>query len=74
MEIRGLGELHAGDVGVGDGDFFGEGDDRGLDGEVFEAVVGAAFEDEVAEGAELGFVLDVAVSGHEVGDDNDVIG
>lgn len=69
-----LRELHAGDEGVGDGDFFGEGDDRGLDGEVFEAVAGAALEDEVAESVELGFVLGVAASGHEVGEDDDVIG
>ena len=40
MEIRGLGELHAGDEGAGDGDFFGEGDDRVLDCEVFDHEVG----------------------------------
>ena len=48
MEIRGLRELHAGDEGVRDGDFFGEDDNRGLDGEVFEPVTGATLEDEVA--------------------------
>ena len=53
MGIKGLRELHAGDEGVGDGDFFGEGDNRGLDCEVFEAVAGAVLEDEVAEGEEL---------------------
>lgn len=84
MEIRGLCELHAGDEGVGDSDFFGEGDDRGLDCEVFDhevgrpegsqPVAGAALENEVAEGEELVFVLGVAASGHEVGEDDDVIG
>lgn len=84
MGIRRLGELHAGDEGVGDGDFFGEGDDRGLDGEVFDhevgrpegsqPVAGAALEDEVAEGEEFFFVLGVAATGHEVGYDDDVIG
>lgn len=74
MEIRGLRELHAGDEGVGDGDFFGEGDDRGFHGEVFEPVAGAALEDEVAEGDELVFVLGVAAAGDEVGEDDDVIG
>lgn len=73
-EIRGLCELHAGDEGVGDGDFFGEGDDRGFHGEVFEAVAGTALEDEVAEGEELVFVLGVAASGDEVGEDDDVVG
>lgn len=72
--INRLRELHAGDEGVGDGDFFGEGDNRGLDCEVFEAVAGAVLEDEVAEGEELLFVLGVAAAGHEVGDDDDVIG
>ncbi len=74
MEIRGLRELHAGDEGVGDGDFFGEGDDRGFHGEVLEAVAGAVLEDEVAEGDELVFVLGVAAAGNEVGEDDDVIG
>lgn len=74
MEIRGLRELHAGDEGVGDGDFFGEGDFWGLHGEVFEPVAGAALEDEVAEGDELVFVLGVAAAGDEVGEDDDVIG
>lgn len=46
--INRLRELHAGDEGVGDGNFFGEGDDRSLDGEVFEPVTGATLEDEVA--------------------------
>lgn len=69
-----LRELHAGDVGAGDGDFFDEGEWRGLDGEVFEAVAGAALEDEVAEGDELVFVLGVAAAGDEVGEDNDVVG
>lgn len=73
-EIRGLRELHAGDEGVGDGNFFGEGDDRGFHGEVFEPVTGAAFEDEVAEGDELVFVLGVAASGDEVGEDDGVVG
>ena len=59
---------------LGDGNFFGEGDDRGLDCEVFEAVAVAALEDEVAEVEELGFVLGEAVAGHEVGEDDDVIG
>ena len=67
MEIRGLRELHAGDEGVGDGDFFGEGERRGLDGKILEAVAGAAFEDEVAEGEKLVLVVGVAASGHEVG-------
>ena len=48
IRIRRLGELHAGDEGARDGDFFGEGDDRSLDGEVFEAVAGTVLEDEVA--------------------------
>lgn len=48
MEIRGLRELHAGDEGVGDGHFLGEGDVWSLDCEVFEAVAGAALENEVA--------------------------
>lgn len=48
MEIRGLHELHAGNEGAGDGDFFGEGNDRGLYGKVLEAVAGAVLEDEVA--------------------------
>lgn len=48
VEIRGLGELHAGDEGVRDGYFLGEGKWRGLDGEVFEPVAGATLEDEVA--------------------------
>lgn len=61
-------------MGAGDGDFFGEGDDRGLHGEVFEAVAGAVLEDEVAEGDELVFVLGVAAAGNEVGEDDDVIG
>lgn len=74
MEIRGLRELHAWDEGVGDGDFFGEGDDRGFHGEVLEAVAGAVLEDEVAEGDELVFVLGVAAAGIEVGEDDDVIG
>lgn len=74
MEIRGLGELHAGDAGAGDGDFFGEGKWRGLDGEVFEPVAGAALEDEVTEVYELVFVLGEAASGHEVGEDDNVIG
>lgn len=74
MEIRGLRELHAGDEGVGDRDFFGEGDDRGLHGEVLEAVAGAALKYEVAEGDELVFVLGVAASGNEVGEDDDVVG
>ena len=74
MEIRGLRELHAGDEGVGDGDFFGEGDNRGLDCEVFEAVAGAVLEDEVAEGEELVFVVGVTAPGHEVGEDNNVVG
>lgn len=69
-----LGELHAGDESVRDGYFFGEGDDRGFDGEVFEAVAGAALEDEVAEGEEFIFVLGVAAAGYEVGEDDDVIG
>lgn len=73
-KIRGLGELHAGDEGAGDGYFFGEGDDRGFHGEVFEPVASAALEDEVAEGDELAFVLGVAASGYEVGEDDDVIG
>ncbi len=72
--IRGLGELHAGDEGAGDGDFFGEGDFRSFYGEVLETVAGAALEDEVAEVYELVFVLGVAASGHEVGEDDDVIG
>lgn len=72
--IRGLRELHAGDEGVGDGDFFGEGDDRGFHGEVLEAVAGAVLEDEVAEGEEFIFVLGVAATGNEVGEDYDVIG
>lgn len=67
-------ELHAGDEGVGNGDFFGEGDDRALDGEILEAVVGAALEDEVAEGEELVFVLGVPAAGDEVGKYDDVIG
>lgn len=50
MTFRGLCELHAGDEGARDADFFRKGDDRGLDGEVFEAVAGASLEDEVAEG------------------------
>ena len=74
IAIRGLSELYAGDEGVGDGDFFGEGDDRGLDGEILEAVVGSAHEDEVAEGEELVFIVGVAASGHEVVEDDDVIG
>lgn len=74
IAIRGLSELHAGDEGVRDGDFFGEGDDRGLDGEVFEAMAGAVLEDVAAEGDELTFVLGVATAGHEVGYDDDVIG
>lgn len=74
MEIRGLRELHAGDEGVRDGYFFGEGDDRGFDGEVFEPVAGAALEDEIAKGEEFIFVLGVAATGHEVGEDDDVIG
>lgn len=74
VEIRGLREFHAGDEGVGDGDFFGEGERRGLDGEILEAVAGAALEDEVAEGEELVFVVGVAATGHEVGYDDDVIG
>lgn len=74
MEIRGLGELHAGDAGAGDGDFFGEGKWRGLDGEVFKAMAGAVLEDVAAEGDELAFVLGVATAGHEVGYDDDVIG
>lgn len=74
MGIRGLGELHAGDVGAGDGDFFGEGKWRGLDGEVFEPVAGAALEDEIAEGNELVFVLGVAAAGDEVRKDDDVVG
>ena len=74
MGIKGLRELHAGDEGVGDGDFFGEGDNRGLDCEVFEAVAGAVLEDEVAEGKELVFVVGVTAPGHEVGEDNNVVG
>lgn len=46
--IRRLCEFHARDEGVGDGDFFGEGERRGLDGEILEAVAGAVLEDEVA--------------------------
>ena len=45
MEIRGLRELHAGDEGVGDGDFWGEGDFGGLGCEVFEPVARTALED-----------------------------
>lgn len=37
-------------------------------------MAGAAFEDEIAEGAELGFVVCEAASGHEVGEDDDVVG
>lgn len=84
MGIRRLGELHAGDEGVGDGDFFGEGDFWGLDGEVLDHEVGrpngnqpaagTVLEDEVAEGEELVFVLGVAAAGREVGEDDDVIG
>lgn len=73
MGIRGLCELHAGDVGAGDSDFFDEGDFGGLDGEVFETVSGAALEDEVTEGEELVFVLGVTAAGYEVGEDDDVI-
>ena len=61
-------------MGAGDGDFFREGEWRGLDGEVHEAVAGAALEDEVAEGDEFVFVLGVAAAGDEVGEDDDVIG
>ena len=49
-------------------------DDRGFDGEVFEPVAGAALEDEIAKGEEFIFVLGVAATGHEVGEDDDVIG
>lgn len=72
--IRELGELHAGDEGVGNSDFFGEDDRRSLDGEILEAVVGAELEDKLTEGTELGFVLGVVAFGHEVGYDDDVIG
>ena len=48
VRIRGLCKLHAGDEGVGDGDFFGEDDNRCLDGEILEAVAGTVLEDEVA--------------------------
>lgn len=48
VRIRGLRELHAGDECFGDSHFFGEGDDRSLDGEVFEPVTGTTLEDEVA--------------------------
>lgn len=68
MEIRGLRELHAGDEGVGDGDFWGEGDFGGLGCEVFEPVARTALEDEVAEGDELVFVLGMAATGDEVGE------
>lgn len=37
-------------------------------------MAGAALEDEVAEVYELVFVLGVAASGHEIGEDDDVIG
>lgn len=37
-------------------------------------MAGATLEDEVAEGEELGFVLGVAATGHEVGYDDDIIG
>lgn len=73
MEIRGLRELHAGDEGVGDGDFWGEGDFGGLGCEVFEPVARTALEDEVAEGDELVFVLGMAATGDEVGEDDDAI-
>lgn len=74
IRVRRLGELHTRDEGVGDGDFFGEGDDGSLDGEMFEAVAGAALEDEVTEVYELVFVLGEAASGHEVGEDDNLIG
>lgn len=45
---QGLRELHTGDEGVGDGDFFGEDDNWSLDGEILEAVAGTVLEDEVA--------------------------
>lgn len=68
MTFKGLRELYAWDEGVRDGDFFGEGDDGSLDGEMFEAVAGAVLEDEVAKGDELVFVLGEAATGHEVGE------
>lgn len=40
----------------------------------FEPVAGAALEDEVTEVYELVFVLGVAAPGHEVGEDDDVVG
>lgn len=71
-------------MGAGDGDFFREGEWRGLDGEVFDhevgrpegsqPVVGAALEYEVTQGDELVFVLGVAAACNEVGEDDDVIG
>lgn len=39
-----------------------------------QPVAGPSLEDEVAEGAELGFVLGVAAAGDEVGENDDVIG
>ena len=41
---------------------------------MFEAVAGTLLEDEVTEVYELVFVLGEAASGHEVGEDDNVIG